>query len=385
MASARALMAALILTASGAAAAPSFTLVPPIPGSTQSFVSGVSDDGRIVGGYSSPRFGGDPYRSFLWDGAEHQILNTPMDFYPLGAMLRAVSGDGASAVGWGRNQRLESWRGVRWLHGGAGLGLAAPRGESTSLAALNYDASVAVGSIGGGGGQPSTNLVEWREGMPLQVLGHPQGATGYSAFYATTNAGDRHIGVSEIDGQRRPIIWDELGGFSVLRTTLKGSGLGMARGVAANGGTIVGRLEVDGRYHPAYWDESLTPHLIDLHPDYTHGEAIAVSDDGSTIVGVWADRFNHPSHGNSSLDLAFIWDEVNGARPLQDVLVHEYGLDLDGWRLHAAVDITPDGQTIVGMARIDFGPFMGFKVVIPAPGVLPVLLLGGLAACRRRR
>lgn len=370
---------------SGATAAPSFTLVPPIPGSTDSIVGGVSDDGKIVGGYSDTAGSAAAFQSFLWDGEEHRVLRTPPGFFSMGGFLHALSGDGRSAVGWGYHTDREAFRGARWFPSGHPSGLGAPQGESSYMGGLNYDGSVAVGSKGGNSANPLSTPVVWRTGAPLIELGRPDGTTGWTTLHATNNAGDRHVGEAEIHGMRRPILWEEPGGFRVLPWSETGSGAGVAQAISSGGDRIVGRLEIDGRYHPAFWDESLTPHIIDIHPDYEHGEALALADDGSTIIGVWSDRLSSPIQGHSSLDLAFIWDEVNGARPLQDVLIQDYGLDLDGWNLHAAVDITPDGQTIVGMARIDFGPFMGFKVVLPAPGVLPVLLLGGLAACRRRR
>jgi probable HAF family extracellular repeat protein len=69
------------------------------------------------------------------------------------------------------------------------------------------------------------------------------------------------------------------------------------------------------------------------------GEARGVSADGSVVVG-WSDT----DDGHR----AFIWDAENGMRDLKSVLEGSFCLDLTGWRLAEASDISDDGRTIVG-------------------------------------
>lgn len=80
--------------------------------------------------------------------------------------------------------------------------------------------------------------------------------------------------------------------------------------------------------------------LGDLPGGTFSSAALGVSDDGLVVVGYGSN--------SSSDDEAFIWDEVNGMRSLQDVLVNDYGLDLTGWTLERATDISADGRTLVG-------------------------------------
>ena len=77
----------------------------------------------------------------------------------------------------------------------------------------------------------------------------------------------------------------------------------------------------------------------DLPGGHFESYAWGVSGDGSIVVG------------NSADDIfleAFIWDEENGMRNLQSVLTEEYELNLIGWRLYVARDISDDGKTIIG-------------------------------------
>ena len=67
--------------------------------------------------------------------------------------------------------------------------------------------------------------------------------------------------------------------------------------------------------------------------------AFDMSADGSVVVG----------QGNGVLGReAFIWDATNGMQNLKDFLESQLGLDLTGWTLTDAWDISADGNTIVG-------------------------------------
>jgi uncharacterized membrane protein len=91
-----------------------------------------------------------------------------------------------------------------------------------------------------------------------------------------------------------------------------------------------------------------------------------VSADGTVIVG-------------SSNAVAVIWDEANGMRDLKGVLVNDFGLDLSGWSLHEALGVSDDGRTIVGMGRNPQGKSEGWIAVIPEPSTA-LLLASGLLA-----
>jgi len=102
------------------------------------------------------------------------------------------------------------------------------------------------------------------------------------------------------------------------------------------------------------------------------GLAHDVSADGSVVVGMTNGR-------------AFVWDENAGKQYLHNLLEDDFGLDLTGWILESAYGVSGDGTTIVGSGINPQGDKEGWIVVIPEPGTLSLLALGGVALLRRRR
>ena len=120
--------------------------------------------------------------------------------------------------------------------------------------------------------------------------------------------------------------------------------------------------------------------LGDLPGGSFQSKAWAASTDGERIVG---------SSTTGPEIKAFLWDADNGMRRIQDVLANDYGLDLTGWTLHSAHDITPSGTGIVGYGTNPSGDLEGFRAVVPVPEPtatvqLWTVLVTLLALARRR-
>jgi len=81
---------------------------------------------------------------------------------------------------------------------------------------------------------------------------------------------------------------------------------------------------------------------------------------------------------------AFIWDAPNGMRDLRDVLVSDCGLDMAGWTLTEAWDVSDNGLVVVGYGTNPSGQTEAWRAVLPEPGSCVLLLLGGAALLRRR-
>jgi uncharacterized membrane protein len=117
--------------------------------------------------------------------------------------------------------------------------------------------------------------------------------------------------------------------------------------------------------------------LGDLPPGDYGSSAYAVSGDGSIIVGTSTVgtpiRTNPVETGiwtsieDWRIARAFIWDQAHGMRNLQDVLINDYGLDLTGWTLTIARDISDDGRTIIGDGINPEGQSQAWIARLPAP------------------
>ena len=155
-----------------------------------------------------------------------------------------------------------------------------------------------------------------------------------------------------------------------------------AFGISADGTVIVGGGYSYGPFGEAFRWEGDAATDLGLLPGTVASAGYDASADGSVIVGSsWTAYVD---------DKAFIWTEADGMRDLQDVLVNDYGLDLANWELTEAVAISDDGMTIVGNGIYTVMPGVsgpgGWVAHIPEPCSVLLIIVGG-ACCRpwRRR
>lgn len=105
-----------------------------------------------------------------------------------------------------------------------------------------------------------------------------------------------------------------------------------------------------------------------------YSAAFAVSADGSVVVG------------ESGFAGAFVWDETNGMRELDQVLT-ELGADHFGWAVESAYGISADGKRIAGEGTNPDGFREAWIATLPEPSSnwLAVAALLTLRVVRRRR
>ncbi len=156
---------------------------------------------------------------------------------------------------------------------------------------------------------------------------------------------------------------------------LPGGGFGSAAYDISAGGSIVVGSSASHRGPEAFlWtSEGGMVGLGDIADGQYSSGALGVSADGTVVVG-WADPFGPPND-----DTAFIWDPIHGMRDLKEVLSVDYGLDLTGWELTSATDVSADGKVIVGYGVNPAGDKEAWRAVIPEPSGA-VLALSGLLA-----
>lgn len=260
-----------------------------------SFATGLTADGSAVCGHSAGPAGTEAFR---WTADGGMVGLGDLPGAPHASVANSISADGTTVVGTAdQDYTNNTMQAFRWTQpaGMIGLGFAQPHHDWSEAWACSADGSVVTGlslKIGSDG-----EAYIWTEATGLVGLGDVPGGANFSVGVDTTPDGSVIVGTCAPEA-----------GYEAFRWT------------QADGMIPLGDLPGGGHY----------------------STGIGITDDGATIVGTadWDGGFGG-SH-------AFIWDETNGMRNLQTVLETEYGLDLTGWTLLSAYDISGDGRFITG-------------------------------------
>lgn len=121
-----------------------------------------------------------------------------------------------------------------------------------------------------------------------------------------------------------------------------------------DGAWIVGSASFGGGAAVGAFRATIAGDVHLIHAPAFSARAARASNGGRVVVGT-DDEFG-----------AFVWDASHGVRPLRDVLAGQ-GVDMTGWQLHSAVDVTADGTKICGNASLDGATLVPFLATIPPP------------------
>jgi probable HAF family extracellular repeat protein len=153
-----------------------------------------------------------------------------------------------------------------------------------------------------------------------------------------------------------------------------------ASAVSADGEVVVGVSAVENGSEAFRWAEATgIVGLGYLVNEFRWSEATGVTADGSTVVGFAVVDAVVRSEGEFEqiTNAAFIWDTDHGMRDLKTVLETEHELDLAGWQLTSAVDISDDGLVIAGNGINPQGQVEGWVVrleAIPEPATVALVI-----------
>jgi len=347
------------LTGHLTAATPSFRGLGVPAGAVNSAAHGVSDDGRVVtGNIRWP----NTFEAFRWTEATGMAM--------LGSLpglnhsdAQAVSADGTTIVGY-----VTGTGGIpfRWTESTGMVELSMPAGWSGCEAfAVSADGSVVVGVDGGTSGREAWR---WTPGGGGVGLGFVAGYPWESAAYGVSAEGSVVVGISFSDVLYKAFRWTQSTGMIGL-VHPPGVSHSSAVDVSADGSTVVGSFVTP--VHEAFrWTPGSGMVSLGLLADHYASSAQAISGDGSIVVGY--------CNSDAGGETAFIWDADNGIRSLEDALVNDCGLDLGGWSLSIAYDVSADGRFIVGYGRNASGDIEAFFAEDPEPATLVLIALGVL-------
>jgi uncharacterized membrane protein len=270
--------------------------------------------------------------------------------------VATISGDGSTVLGCHLDANGKA-NAAKWLGGMSWLDLGSVDGGLpcdiflSGAYGVNGDGSLGVGLLYGTT-QCKANAGTWDlvSGGPGTYLPSEFGDTTYSRANAVNADGNVIVGwQDQMDGQRVAAKWVK--GVEQLILTSSGGFNGEALAVSADGKTIVGlgydfgpqawiwRLETG--VQPIYTAGTSGSAQVGLAQPESHPTAVAtdVSDDGKVVVGYTRLGFSNR---------AFIWKKDAGVRYLDEFLRHRGAAPADGWSLLFASVISGDGRTLYG-------------------------------------
>lgn len=357
---------------------PMFVPLGDLPGGAfQSSAAAVSADGSTVVGISvSAPNTSSPFR---WTSSEGMVAIDPLGFQGLAT---DVSADGSVVVG--GTQSLSPEQAYRWTSetGIEGLGVLPERSDFSTAFGVSGDGSTVVGVSTGGLPLSDDEAFRWTSDGSMVSLGFLPGGD-MSQAYAISADGSIIVGTGRNGSSYNEAFrWTSESGMVGLGF-LPGGFYSGANGVSADGTIIVGASDnASGNLAAFRWTNN--GGMVDLGflPGTNESSASSVSADGSIIVG------SSRMVGGSSPAVAFLWDSTHGMRSLQEVLT-DLGVDLTGWQLTGAADISADGNTIAGFGWNPSGQLEAWVAVLavpePRPGMLAMAGIVVLAVWRRRR
>ncbi|MBT8462259.1 MAG: hypothetical protein KJO44_07010 [Gemmatimonadetes bacterium] len=153
----------------------------------------------------------------------------------------------------------------------------------------------------------------------------------------------------------------------------------VANGVSETGSIAVGTFINEWPRPQAFrWDAAAGIVRLGETTNSSEGSwAFRTSADGSIVVGEFAeDLVNGRSYRAVYLDAAGEMHDLN-------VVLRAMGIDLTGWTLVSARDVSADGRTIVGFGLGPSG-LEAWIAVIPEPGTALLIGVGLMALARAR-
>jgi hypothetical protein len=335
----------------------------------------VSANGEVVVGRLAVN-GTD--RGFVWN------LATGLTVINQASAANGVSGDGKVVVGESSPGPSGYVEPFYWTSSAGTQLLGGLPGEIldgfTYAAGASFDGSVIVGATRLSSVYKAFRYTPLR-GFELLSESMPSVSDNAAAI-----SGDGQVIVGYDSTQRQAFRWTaEIG--KVLLGSLGPEEYSEATNVSADGSTIVGYAEggVSFRWTEENGLEALEPAAVpgsySINPLFSY--ALGTTDSGEAIVG----------SGNGTI--AYVWTEARGMESLELVLENRFGLadELAGWRLDEATDISPNGRFIVGKGLNPEGRTAAWLVRLdrpifapePSTALLAALSLAGMLCYHRPR
>jgi probable HAF family extracellular repeat protein len=338
------------------AAGYSFTPLGDLPGgSFSSHAFGVSADGAVVVGASASESGREAFR---WTRSEGMIALGDLPGGQFESRAGDVSDDGSVIVGTGAtDQDIEAWR---WTASGmVSLGDLPDGFRFTSARAVSGDGSTIVGTSYRVSDSRS-EAVRWRS-TGVTHLGDLPGGFFSSDANSVSDDGRVVVGGSWTASRPEAFRWTETGGMVSMGSLPGDETFSEAVDVSTDGLIVVGTSTgtTQGE-RPFRWSTTGGMRALGQLAGHSACRPYGMSGDGRIVIG----KCDPPNPGDDYE--AFVWSDPHGIQSLASIL-ETNGVDLTGWALQQALDISRDGRAIVGYAINPTGNQEAFLATIPEP------------------
>lgn len=370
-------IASPVLAATTHGQTPRITPLGMIPGWNYADVSAISGDGRYAVGRTYNESTLPRAARWATDGSPPTLMLP----YPVSTheAAYACSADGSVVVGgWGSGNYT-----FRWTETGGSTNVQPPSGRLLQGLSVSDDGMRGIGyATGTSPGGPLPPLPPqpclWTLQTGARVIDIPADVSEAQLARISPDGGTA-IGLltPTSTGLRVPAMWSESGGWRTL-PSIPGTTFSEGHLVSSGGTVAVLNGFSQGRYVAARWTEE--DGTVPITSPAVTGDLLfrGMNLDGSALVG----------QGQLGLGTAVIWTPGTGLVRLDDYLT-SLGLDLTGWTLLSAADVSNDGMTIVGSGVQFFsdGTFRSTQwvVTIPSPTATAVLGAGALVGATRSR
>ena len=323
---------------------------------------GISDVGKVVTGTVSDSATYQPQAFRFEVGVGATLIEPLAAAQGWTANGVAISGDGSTVIG-----RSESWGPItgysmfKWSPSSGTVRL----GSAFQVIDMSADGSVAVGM------DDAYRALRWTASTGLVNMA-PQPRFANERVTAITRDGRvvlGHGGATTNGSDWQPFLWTESTGYTVLPGA-PNAPLTLALRISDDHSTIAGIFgDSEGHSHIYRWTEEGGYEDLGGHPEYPGGELLTtvtgISGDGEVIVG---QGFNRS---------AFVWNEAQGMVTARQYFLN-HGIDVPDVNNLA---VSRDGQKFFGTT------FDGqaFIATVPEPGSTAALLFGAATILARRR
>jgi uncharacterized membrane protein len=363
---------AAALTGGSSLATPPVTLtaVPLPPGMGENRALGISPDGTTVVGWASPIAGNE--RALRWVIGQTPEVIGPTPLPRSFTTAEAASFNGSFVTG---RTGADSYR---WFQDGTIDDIPPLAGSlrSNDATGISYDGGVVVGNCQTPDGPRGYRWTPAGGSTPIP-LPDPQPNSNEGRASAVSADGTHIAGFSRSATGYHGYLWSTTAGFERTSLGLPGGQGSYARDISADGTVVVGRTEYSANLMRGWvWSAATGYTILPNLPERDTLSPNAISGDGTTVVG--------SIYPSSDFSDPIVWTSQTGTLRIRDILTSN-GVDLTGWTLGIATDVSFDGTSIVGVGEYA-GQSRGWLVTIPAPAgtIAFVAYLGLLGAPRRR-